>query len=151
MDNPKLRDISYEELHLMMTRLVLKVQEDPALFEGWENGNVDKGVTDFIKGEDFRRGILIQETIKQPEVDLFENVNDEDIVLDLPSGGQAVLMSKKSYLEQRLSMGSVGSNPVPGDYNNWSILALKDSSTYDNLEDEDKIFIMNKSLEIYGG
>jgi len=80
---------------------------------------------------------------------IFENADNNSIEIELPSGGQAVLMSKRAYFESRLMMGSVGSNPIPGDYNNWSFLVLEDSSIHDNLSDEDKAFIMNKSFEIY--
>ena len=55
--NPILRHIPYDELHLMMERLVLKVQQEPKWFEDWENGQLQKGVTNFIQGEDNRRGL----------------------------------------------------------------------------------------------
>jgi hypothetical protein len=60
LGNPKLRHISYDELHLMMTRLLLKREEEPEMFDGWENGKMTEGVTDFIQGESWRRDLFVK-------------------------------------------------------------------------------------------
>ncbi len=60
MSDIKLREIGYDELELMMVRLVLKVKDYPELFNDWEMGRITESVSDFIKGEDARRKLFIK-------------------------------------------------------------------------------------------
>jgi hypothetical protein len=55
----ELRRISVGELKLMFTRLVIKVKEEPEMFD-----DLDSGVDSFFYGEDKRRELLIDKQIK---------------------------------------------------------------------------------------
>ena len=60
MSDIKLRELTYDELELMMVRLVLKVKGYPELFNDWETGRIIESVSDFIKGEDAKRKLFIK-------------------------------------------------------------------------------------------
>lgn len=80
---------------------------------------------------------------------LFEGVNNNPIKIQTPSGKELELMSKRERLEFSFSVGAVGSNPLPGDYNNWTYTYIRDKSLYETFSDEDKKYIMNKIFEVY--
>jgi hypothetical protein len=80
---------------------------------------------------------------------MFEHENNDPIKIKTPSGEELELMSKRECRNFRFKCGSVGSNPLPGDYNNWTYTYIRDKSLYNTFSDEDKIYIMNKIFEVY--
>lgn len=80
---------------------------------------------------------------------LFEHVNNDPIKIQTPSGKEVELMSKRERFEFNFKVGAVGSNPLPGDYNNWTFSYLRDTSIYESLSVDDKKYIMNKIFEVY--
>ena len=75
--------------------------------------------------------------------------NTTPITVELPSGKEVELKDKRLLQYERFQMGSMGANPMPGDYNNWTGLVLENYNDLEPLDKDDRIFIMNKIPELY--
>lgn len=70
------------------------------------------------------------------------------IVVTTPTGKEVEMLNEQEYFN-KYTHGSRVSNPMPNDYNNWAFFLLKDTSIYETLGVEDKIFIMEQQYEQY--
>lgn len=75
-------------------------------------------------------------------------MNSGKLMITTPSGKTVEMLSELEYFD-KYTKGSRVSNPMPGDYNNWAFFLLKDTSIYEELSDDDKIFIMEQQYEQY--
>jgi hypothetical protein len=72
----------------------------------------------------------------------------EKIVVTTPTGKEVEMLNEQEYFN-KYTKGSRVSNPMPNDYNNWTLFLLKDKTIYETLSVEDKIFIMEQQYEQY--
>ena len=72
----------------------------------------------------------------------------EKIVVTTPTGKEVEMLNEQEYFN-KCTQGSRVSNPMPNDYNNWTYFLLKDTTIYDTLSVEDKVYIMEQQYEQY--
>lgn len=71
----------------------------------------------------------------------------EGILVTLPSGLQARMLHERDYVRKYQS--SVMARPTPNNISGWAYFVLKDTEVFDQLTDEDKLFLHDQQFEVY--
>lgn len=68
-------------------------------------------------------------------------------MVTVPSGLEVEMLHELDYV--RKYQGSVMARPTPNHIAGWAMFVLKDSSIFDKLTDEDKLFLHDQQFEVY--